>query len=89
MKRPKACRSVSRPWRVLSFVLVVALTEGVRTAHAHPGHGRDADGTGAEHYLTEPVHALPIGAVLALASVVLLLFVVFLRAKKMRPNRIA
>lgn len=87
MKRPKACRSVSRPWRVLRVVLPAMATGFPLTAHAHPGHGHGADGTGAEHYLTEPIHALPFWGVLALAVVALLLSFATLRPAKIRSNR--
>lgn len=88
MKRPKACRSVSRLGRVWGIALLAAATCVAVTAHAHPGHGRDADGTGAEHYLTEPVHAIPFWGVLALAAVVFLVSAATLRPKKIRPTRI-
>ena len=56
-------RSVARQTLVIA---TFALCCCPVTAMAHPGHGADAGASAATnpvHYLTEPIHAVPIAAV--------------------------
>ena len=50
--------------RRLALILVVVLSSPL-AVWAHPGHGT-GDSDAATHYVTEPVHALPIGLVLSI-----------------------
>ena len=58
--------------RLATTTAIVVVFSGV--VSAHPGHGRDRDGTSLMHYATSPMHVLTIlgtAAILFLGKVIL------------------
>ena len=54
-----------RPLRLLGLASSLAIPA---LASAHPGHGLDPTGVSLSHWLGEPVHALPLFAVVGIAA---------------------
>ena len=50
-------------------VLLVVIASLPVLAWAHPGHGDEPAGVGLQHYLTEPLHVLPIVLLAALSLI--------------------
>ena len=63
-----------------AMIVVLALT-GAMVAEAHEGHGVVEPGNSLRHYLTEPLHVVPL---LLVAAFVVLLLRALRRGKKNR-----
>ena len=70
----------------ISAAMLILVAGVVGSTYAHPGHG-ETSGHSFLHYLTEPFHALPLLAVIAITLSVIVYFVLARKRKQVFTPR--